>query len=83
MALTQNIPAKQPARVFVTIPRFEKGIPVTLGTVSDINTHNGPLIAPYPNYEWHKSYGKNCDAITSVFRIMVSLNLFCLNKEKS
>lgn len=58
-----------PSRIFVTIPRFETGVPVTFGHIT------GPknLIAPYPSYSWHSSHGYNCDGITSVFRIAVSI----------
>lgn len=58
-----------PSRIFVTIPRFTRGIPVTLGYVS------GPrnLIQPFPAYSWHSSHGNDCDGITSVFRISVSI----------
>lgn len=58
-----------PSRIFVTIPRFTTGIPVTLGYVA-----NGPgyLIQPYPDYSWHSSHGRDCDGITSVFRVSVS-----------
>lgn len=58
-----------PSRIFVTIPRFVTGIPVTLGFVA------GPrnLIQPYPAYSWHSSHGNDCDGITSVFRIAVSI----------
>lgn len=57
-----------PSRIFVTIPRFTTGIPVTIGYVA-----NGPgnLIQPYPDYSWHSSHGRDCDGITSVFRIAV------------
>lgn len=58
-----------PSRIFVSIPRFVTGIPVTLGHIT------GPrnLIDPYPSYRWHSSNGNDCDGITSVFRIAVSL----------
>lgn len=58
-----------PSRIFVTIPRFVTGIPVTFGHIT------GPknLIQPYPSYSWHNSHGYNCDGITSVFRIAVSI----------
>lgn len=59
-----------PSRIFVTIPRFTTGIPATLGYVA-----NGPgnLIQPYPDYSWHNSHGRDCDGITSVFRIAVRM----------
>ncbi|CAO1422210.1 unnamed protein product [Diamesa serratosioi] len=55
-------------RIFVTIPRFSTGIPVTLGTVAPTI---GALIQPYPDYSWHSSHGANCDGITSVLRIAI------------
>ncbi|XP_032684643.1 protein yellow-like [Odontomachus brunneus] len=55
--------------VFITIPRFQNGIPVTLGYVTNNAEDGQHLIAPYPNWEWNKL--GNCDAITSVFRIQV------------
>lgn len=58
-----------PSRIFVTIPRFTNGIPVTLGYVAG----PGNLIQPYPLYSWHSSHGRDCDGITSVFRIAVSI----------
>lgn len=56
------------SRIFVTIPRFTSGIPVTLGYITGPST----LIQPYPSYSWHSSHGRDCDGITSVFRITVS-----------
>ncbi|XP_055316182.1 protein yellow-like [Sitodiplosis mosellana] len=56
-----------PSRIFVTIPRFTTGIPVTLGYVAG----PGNLIQPYPSYSWHESHGRDCDGITSVFRIAI------------
>lgn len=57
-----------PSRIFVTIPRFVTGIPVTVGFVA------GPqnFIQPYPRYSWHSSHRNDCDGIISVFRIAVS-----------
>ena len=55
-------------RIFVTIPRFKVGVPVTLGTIAPIA---GALIQPYPDYSWHSSHGANCDGITSVLRIAI------------
>ncbi|XP_031623118.1 major royal jelly protein 2-like [Contarinia nasturtii] len=56
-----------PSRIFVTIPRFTTGIPVTLGYVAG----PGNYIQPYPSYSWHESHGRNCDGITSVFRVAI------------
>lgn len=56
-------------RLFITLPRWKKGIPVTLATVS-LNGHDrSPLLQPYPNWSWH-SMG-NCNGMTSVFRVVV------------
>lgn len=60
--------------MFVTIPRFVTGIPVTLGYITEENGQTGPLIQPYPNYEFQSV--NNCDGIISVFRTAVSLNPF-------
>ncbi|XP_026725264.1 major royal jelly protein 1-like isoform X1 [Trichoplusia ni] len=55
-----------PSRIFVTIPRFDIGRPMTLGTVDE----NGKLTA-YPDYSWHENQGSNCQGMTSVFRIAI------------
>lgn len=59
------------SRVFVTVPRFVAGIPITLGTVSTNGANGGPLIEAYPEYSWHSNPGRNCEGITSVFRVAV------------
>lgn len=56
------------SRIIVTMPRFNEGVPITLGFVTAMKTDL--MIKPFPNYEWHASYGANCDGITSVFRVM-------------
>lgn len=58
------------SRVFVTIPRFTVGIPITLGVTT---IPNGPIIQAYPDYNWNRIKGRNCDGLTSVFRIAVSI----------
>jgi Major royal jelly protein len=55
------------SRIFVTIPRFSEGIPMTLGYL----TQPGMQITPYPDYSWHSSHGANCDRITSVLRVAI------------
>lgn len=57
------------SRVFVTIPRFTEGVPVTLGYVKSPKTDL--LIQPYPDYSWHSSHGADCDKITSVLRVAI------------
>ncbi|XP_063533967.1 protein yellow-like isoform X1 [Cydia strobilella] len=54
------------SRIFVTIPRFDEGRPMTLGTVDE-----NARIYPYPDYTWHDNQGHNCDGMTSVFRVAI------------
>jgi hypothetical protein len=64
-------------RIFVTIPQFVQGVPITLGTVPHHpkgfeKPLSNPKIEPYPNYSWHSgNLGGNCDGITSVYRTMI------------
>lgn len=67
-----KIIGKSIPRIFVTVPRFVGGIPVTLGILTGQSAAGGPIIRPYPNYLWHKNQGKNCGGMTSVFRVAVS-----------
>lgn len=55
------------SRIFLTMPRFSEGVPVSLGYVKSPMT--SCLIQPYPDYSWHSSHGANCDYITSVVRV--------------
>lgn len=58
------------SKVFVTIPRFQKGVPVTLGWVTDQTSPDGnPVIAPFP--DWNYNVAGNCDTLTSVYRIQI------------
>lgn len=57
-------------RRFVTMPRFYEGTPITLGIVTAVNGDGGPIISPYPNYQWQQT--DNCNGLTSVYRVFVS-----------
>lgn len=59
-------------RIFVAIPRFQPGVPVALGVITD-KVHDGnPVITPYPSWRWHRD-PRICssDRIVSVYRIQV------------
>ncbi|XP_055904967.1 major royal jelly protein 3 [Eupeodes corollae] len=58
-------------RVFTTIPRFSKGIPYSLATVSSKIGQNGPTIYPYPSYDVHINNNAACSGIISVFRVAI------------
>jgi len=55
-------------RVFVTMPRFSSGVPITLGVISPTQK---TMVQPYPNYMMQSSHGSNCEHITSVVRIFI------------
>lgn len=57
-------------KMFVTMPKLKKGIPVTLATVTDTVRGNTTLLAPYPDWGWHRSQ-LDCDGIISVFRTYI------------
>lgn len=57
------------SKIFVTVPRFQPGVPITLGTLNGQRRNGGPVISAYPDYSSQSSHGKNCDGITSVFRV--------------
>ncbi|XP_022225079.2 protein yellow [Drosophila obscura] len=57
--------------IFVTIPRFGKGVPYSLAYVTNELTPNGTLLQPYPSYEWHKTHGADCNGLTSVYRTQI------------
>ncbi|KAK4874683.1 hypothetical protein RN001_014043 [Aquatica leii] len=59
-------------KVFVSIPRFQNGIPATFGTITN-RVHNGnPIIAPFPAWSWHRN-SEACarDRLVSVFRFKI------------
>ncbi|XP_036323756.1 protein yellow-like [Rhagoletis pomonella] len=60
------------SRVFITIPRFEPGVPYTLATVSNTTEDDGPVVEPYPSYSWHNANGGDCNRITSAWRVAIT-----------
>lgn len=62
------------SKIFVTIPRFQPGSPITLGIVSDKKLNGNSIITPYPSWEWHRN-PEECkpDRIVSVYRVQVGL----------
>ncbi|XP_032312206.1 protein yellow [Drosophila ananassae] len=60
-----------PARYFITTPRFGQGVPYSLAYVTSIQGSNGTEVQAYPSYQWHSSHGRNCDGLTSVYRVHI------------
>jgi carotenoid cleavage dioxygenase-like enzyme len=58
-------------RIFVTFPKWKPGIPATLGYVTK-NGGRDQIVKVYPNWKWHDE--GNCNGLTSVFRIAVSID---------
>lgn len=56
--------------MFISMPRFQEGTPATFGYFMYQNS-NSPIITPYPNWEMNRL--GNCEGLTSVFRMRVSL----------
>nr|XP_023012025.1 major royal jelly protein 3-like [Leptinotarsa decemlineata] len=60
------------SKVFIAMPKFQPGVPVALGTVTNKVRNGNPIIAPYPSWDWHTEPTKcKTDRIVSVFRVMI------------
>ncbi|NP_001161913.1 yellow-e3 precursor [Tribolium castaneum] len=60
------------SRVFVAIPRFQDGVPIALGVVTDKKFNSSNVITPYPSWDWHKTPSKcNENRIVSVYRVSI------------
>lgn len=57
--------------IFVTIPRFVKGVPYSLAYVTNEVRGNGTELRAYPSYDWHLSHGADCNGLTSVYRTQI------------
>uniref|UniRef100_A0A8D8Q8T8 Protein yellow n=1 Tax=Cacopsylla melanoneura TaxID=428564 RepID=A0A8D8Q8T8_9HEMI len=59
-----------PKRVFVTTPKFQPGVPITLSTLSSKQAQDGsPLLEPFPS--WSSQNEKDCEGIISVYRTQI------------
>ncbi|CAH1979419.1 unnamed protein product [Acanthoscelides obtectus] len=59
-------------KMFVTIPRFQKGVPFSVGTVTNRTRNGNPIIAPFPSWDWYRNV-EACGPrrIVSVYRIAI------------
>lgn len=65
--------ADKSSRIFVTVPRFQIGIPATLTTVTKNKFQGNPKLRPYPSWSWHQNSAScNRDRLISVFRVQVT-----------
>lgn len=59
-------------KIFITIPRFQAGVPATLGTLTEKTRNGNPVIAPFPSWSWHQNPSAcAADRIVSVYRVKV------------
>ncbi|RZB40753.1 yellow [Asbolus verrucosus] len=54
-------------RLFVTMPKWKPGVPVTLAVLPRKPKHPSPKLVPYPNWDYHIT--ESCEGLTSVFRV--------------
>ncbi|KAI4484280.1 hypothetical protein M0804_007736 [Polistes exclamans] len=67
---TQDIDIDKRGRAFVTSPQWLDGTPIVLSLVSNVNGPGGPLLIPYPSWEWHTA-SSGCDSLISVYRLAI------------
>ncbi|KAI4498391.1 hypothetical protein M0802_006570 [Mischocyttarus mexicanus] len=67
---TQDVDIDKRGRIFVTSPQWLDGTPIVLSVVSNVNGPGGPLLIPYPSWEWH-TVSSGCDGLISVYRLAI------------
>ncbi|XP_011065388.1 PREDICTED: major royal jelly protein 3-like [Acromyrmex echinatior] len=68
-------------RIFITVPNMKaRASPASLTTVTNKTGLGGPILRPYPDWNWHNS---SCDGIINVYRIDIRCNhLFVMDNGK-
>lgn len=57
-------------RIFVTLPMWRNGIPVSLTTIDKADTSHSPVLRPYPDWSWYDvDSTSHCEKIISAFRV--------------
>ncbi|KAG5883313.1 hypothetical protein JTB14_008600 [Gonioctena quinquepunctata] len=60
------------ARYFVAMPRFQAGLPIALGIVSNKSRDGNPILTPYPAWDWHTDPATcKTNRIVSVYRTLI------------
>ncbi|XP_017778762.1 PREDICTED: protein yellow-like [Nicrophorus vespilloides] len=54
-------------RLFVSMPKWKDGVPITLGVLPKYPLDTEARIEPYPNWDFHNT--NDCDGLTSVYRM--------------
>ncbi|XP_027849694.2 protein yellow-like [Aphis gossypii] len=58
-------------KMFLSLPQWRPGIPVTLAYV-DLNSYTkSPMLKPYPSWNWYANNMNRCHGLVSVFRMEV------------
>ncbi|VVC35640.1 Six-bladed beta-propeller, TolB-like,Major royal jelly protein/protein yellow [Cinara cedri] len=59
-------------KMFISLPQWKPGIPVTLAYVNLNSYDKSPVLKPYPSWNWFINHKQNrCDGLVSVFRMEV------------
>ncbi|KYM97329.1 Major royal jelly protein 5 [Cyphomyrmex costatus] len=70
-AVIHDIEKANDGRIFVSVPKIlGPGIPATLAIVTNKTGPGGPLLRPYPNWNWYNS-SCMCDNIISTYQVHV------------